>query len=67
MSIETMYAVSAKAGFRHDPVMLHQANGATFSYDDPVKGVTHDTSFISLFIERVVDEMISYYSLPSKY
>jgi len=41
-----------------------QANAATFSYDDPVAGVTHNVSLVSLWIQRVVDELMSYFNLP---
>jgi hypothetical protein len=64
MDLQRMYGVQDKIGFRHDPFMLHQANGATFSYDDPVKGATWNTSLIALWMERVVTEMMTYYSLP---
>jgi len=64
MSLQTMYAIQNKVIFKHDPFMMHQANGATFSYNDPVAGETHDVSLITLWMGRVVDEMVSYFSLP---
>lgn len=63
-SIQTMYAIQDKIAFRHDPFMFHQANGATFLYDDPVAGIVHNVSLISLWAERVVDQLLSYYTLP---
>jgi len=64
MAIQTMYGIEDKIGFRHDPFMLHQANAATFSYKDPVAGKTRNVSLVSLWIERVVDELMTYFNLP---
>jgi len=64
MLIQQMYAIQDKVGFRHDPFMFHQANAATFSYADPVAGVTHDVSLISLWTGRVATQLVSYFNLP---
>jgi len=64
MTIQLTYGLEDKLAFRHDPFMLHQANGRFFSYDDPVAGITHNVSFITLFTDRVVRKMITYYAMP---
>ena len=64
MSYQTVYAIQDKVAWRQDPFMFHQANAMTFSYDDPVAGITHNVSLISLWAGRVVDELMSYFSLP---
>lgn len=52
-------------GFRHDPFMLHQANARSFSYNDPTVGATRDTSLLTLFTERVVKKVNSFWNIPS--
>jgi hypothetical protein len=65
MAIQTMYAVQDKIAWRHDPFMLHQANGATFVYNDPFYGgVPRNVSLISLWMERAVKELMTYFSIP---
>jgi len=64
MAIQRMYGVQDLIAFRHDPFMMHQTNGATFSFTDSTTGTTYDTSLIALFMQRVIDEIISYYNVP---
>jgi len=64
MVIERVYGIQDKVAFRHDPFMMHQANGGVFLYDDPILGVTHNCSLISLWTSRVIAEMLTYYNLP---
>lgn len=65
MTIQRLYGVQDMISFRHDPFMMHQTNAATFTFADTLKGTTYNTSLIALFIERVLDEVITYYNLPS--
>eukprot|EP00026_Physarum_polycephalum_P002197 Phypoly_transcript_02202.p1 GENE.Phypoly_transcript_02202~~Phypoly_transcript_02202.p1 ORF type:complete len:872 (+),score=170.46 Phypoly_transcript_02202:200-2815(+) len=70
MMIQRMYALEDKIAFRHDPYMLHQTNAATFLYEDPTPdarfgfGSTYNTSLVGLFVQRIVGDMLLYYSLP---
>ncbi len=46
-------------------LILMQTNGYSFVYDDPISGTTHNASLISLFMERIINEMMTYFNLPS--
>eukprot|EP00026_Physarum_polycephalum_P003031 Phypoly_transcript_03040.p1 GENE.Phypoly_transcript_03040~~Phypoly_transcript_03040.p1 ORF type:complete len:833 (+),score=110.97 Phypoly_transcript_03040:44-2542(+) len=64
MQIQLAYALEFQLAFRHEPFMLHQANGRSFTYNDPVAGVTRSISLVTLFTDRVVRKLASYYNLP---
>jgi len=64
MAVQKMYGIQDKVAFRQDPFMFHQANAMAFSYNDPVAGKSHNVSLISLWMERVVNELMSYFSMP---
>jgi len=64
MKIELLYGLEDKTVFRHDPFMMHQANGRMFSYEDPVAGVTHKVSMLTLWTDRVVKTLMSYFNMP---
>jgi len=64
MTIQLTYGLADQLAFRHDPFMMHQANGRYFSYDDPVAGITHNVSLLTLFTDRVVQKVMSLYNLP---
>jgi hypothetical protein len=73
MTMQRMYAIEDLIAFRHDPYMLHQTNAAQFNYEDPTPdsrfklGSNYNTSLVALFMQRVVGDLMLYYSLPSKF
>lgn len=63
MQIEVTNAISSLLAFRYDPFMFHQANLRVDSVGFP-DGGTH--SLISYWVDRVIDELSQFTSLPGK-
>ena len=49
------------AQFRHDPFMFHQANMRFFPYKD------QSTSLLTWWVDRIVDSVLSYFTIPSMF
>jgi hypothetical protein len=66
IALNVDYAMEKKTGFRHDAFMFHQANVRFFEYKDPFSGKSRSVSLMTLWMERVMEQLVAIYDLPSK-